>query len=124
MKVLIGTKNPGKIKGAKMAFDNYFDGYEIEGVNVPSEVSDQPINDDTYLGAYNRVKNAKEYARQMNIKGLLSNVKVILIKITDQNGNSTFKDLLKGLEIAEKYNATVINISLGTDISNDEVTKK
>lgn len=68
MKVLIGTKNPGKIKGAKMAFDNYFDSYEIEGVNVPSEVSDQPINDDTYLGAYNRVKNVREYARQMNIE--------------------------------------------------------
>lgn len=68
MKVLIGTKNPGKIKGAKMAFDNYFNSYEIDGINVPSEVSDQPINDDTYLGAYNRVKNVREYARQMNIR--------------------------------------------------------
>ena len=25
MKVLIGTKNPGKIQGAKEAFKNYFD---------------------------------------------------------------------------------------------------
>lgn len=88
---------------------NVFDGSE----NITDEIGHGTALTSLVLGS-----------RQMNIKGLLSNVKVILIKITDQNGNSTFKDLLKGLEIAEKYNATVINISLGADISNDEVTKK
>lgn len=61
---------------------------------------------------------------QMNLKGLLPDVIVILIKIADQNGKSSFENLLKGLVMAEKNNATIINISLGADISNIEVTKK
>ena len=32
MKILIGTKNPGKIEGAKQAFEKYFDKVEIEGI--------------------------------------------------------------------------------------------
>lgn len=63
-------------------------------------------------------------SRMMNLKGLLPDVRVVLIKITDRNGKCTFENLLKGLEEAEKSNASVINISLGSDISNDAVTKK
>ena len=44
MKILMGTKNPGKIKGAKEAFEKYFDNVEIEGIPVKSNVSDQPFN--------------------------------------------------------------------------------
>ena len=44
MKILIGTKNPGKIEGAKQAFEQYFENIEIEGVPVSSDVGDQPIN--------------------------------------------------------------------------------
>ena len=51
MKVLIGTKNPGKIQGAKEAFEKYFDNVEIEGISVDSEVGNQPINEDILLGA-------------------------------------------------------------------------
>ena len=29
MKILIGTKNPGKLEGAKQAFEKYFDNIEI-----------------------------------------------------------------------------------------------
>ena len=29
MKVLMGTKNPGKIEGAKQAFERYFNNVEI-----------------------------------------------------------------------------------------------
>lgn len=63
-------------------------------------------------------------SRMMNLKGLLPDVRVVLIKITDRNGKCTFENLLKGLEEAEKSHASVINISLGSDISNDAVTKK
>ena len=42
MKILIGTKNPGKIEGAKQAFEKYFDEVEIEGISVDSNVGDQP----------------------------------------------------------------------------------
>ena len=62
MKILIGTKNPGKIEGAKQAFEKYFDNVEIEGVQVSSNVGDQPINEEILQGAKNRVKNLKKYA--------------------------------------------------------------
>ena len=68
MKILMGTKNPGKIEGAKQAFEKYFDNIEIEGVAVSSEVGDQPVNEEILQGAKNRVKNLKEYAKQNNIE--------------------------------------------------------
>ena len=54
MKVLIGTKNPGKIEGAKNAFEKYYDNVEIEGIAVSSDVADQPINKETLQGANQR----------------------------------------------------------------------
>jgi len=68
MKILMGTKNPGKIEGAKLAFEKYFDNVEIEGISVDSEVSDQPINEEIFLGAKNRVENLKQYAKNNNIQ--------------------------------------------------------
>ena len=62
MKILMGTKNPGKIEGAKLAFEKYFDNVEIEGIGVDSDVSNQPLNNEIFLGAKNRVKNIKKYA--------------------------------------------------------------
>ena len=38
MKILIATKNPGKIEGAKRAFSKYFDDFEITGIPVSSDV--------------------------------------------------------------------------------------
>ena len=66
MKVLIATKNQGKIEGAKKALLNYFDNLEIEGIPVKSDVSEQPVNEEIYIGAKNRVKNLKKYAQQNN----------------------------------------------------------
>lgn len=66
MKVLIATKNQGKIEGARKALLNYFDNVEIEGIAVESNVSEQPVNDEIYNGAKNRVKNLKEYANKNN----------------------------------------------------------
>ena len=68
MKILIGTKNPGKIEGAREAFEKYFDNVEIEGISVNSEVGDQPINKEILQGAKNRVKNLKKYAKENQIK--------------------------------------------------------
>lgn len=67
MKILMGTKNPGKIEGAKKAFEEYFDNIEIEGISVSSEVSDQPVNEEIFKGAKNRVKNLRKYAIENNI---------------------------------------------------------
>ena len=60
MKILIGTKNKGKIEGAKRAFEKYFKDVTIEGISVESEVADQPVNDEILQGARNRVKNLKK----------------------------------------------------------------
>ena len=51
MKVLVATKNQGKIEGAKRALENYFDNVEIQGISVESNVSEQPVNDEIYNGA-------------------------------------------------------------------------
>ena len=68
MKFVIATKNQGKIEGAKRALNYYFKDVEIEGIPVNSDVSEQPVNDEIYIGAKNRVKNLKEYCKQNNIK--------------------------------------------------------
>ena len=67
MKVLIGTKNQGKIEGAKKALEHYFTDVELKGIPVESNVNEQPLNDEIYNGAKNRVKNLKEYAKENNI---------------------------------------------------------
>lgn len=67
MKILMGTTNPGKIEGARQAFSRYFDDVKVEGVSVTSEVGDQPINEEIFIGAKNRVKNVKKYAIENNI---------------------------------------------------------
>ena len=68
MKILMGTKNPGKIEGARQAFAKYFDNIEIEGIAVESNVGAQPVNEEILQGAKNRIKNLKEYANTNNIK--------------------------------------------------------
>ena len=67
MKVLIATKNAGKIEGARRALSHYFSDVEIEGIPVESNVGEQPVNNDIYNGAKNRVKNLKKYANDNNI---------------------------------------------------------
>ena len=68
MKILMGTKNPGKIQGAKEAFEKYFDNVEIQGIAVESEVGDQPFNQEIVKGAKNRVKNLKKYAKENQLE--------------------------------------------------------
>ena len=67
MKVLIATKNQGKIEGARRALEHYFNDVEIKGIPVESDVPDQPVNKEIYQGAKNRVKNLKEYSKENNI---------------------------------------------------------
>ncbi len=60
MKVAIATDSPEKIKGIKLAFSRLFNLKESEIVvlhqSVDSGVPEQPFDDETYLGAQNRVK--------------------------------------------------------------------
>ena len=68
MKILMVTKNPGKIQGAKEAFEKYFDNVKIQGIAVESEVGDQPFNQEIVKGAKNRVKNLKKYAKENQLE--------------------------------------------------------
>lgn len=65
MNVLIATKNQGKIEGAKKALGHYFTDIEIKGIPVESNVSKQPVNDEIYNGAKNRVKNLKNMLKKI-----------------------------------------------------------
>ena len=67
MKVLIGSQNPGKMQGAKEAFSFYFEQVELEGIVVSSDVGEEPINEEIYKGARNRVDHLMQYAEE---KGL------------------------------------------------------
>ena len=61
-KVVIASLNPAKIKAVESAFQSAFpsQAFEFSGVSVPSGVADQPMsNEETHLGALNRVSNAK-----------------------------------------------------------------
>jgi inosine/xanthosine triphosphatase len=58
--IAIGTKNPTKVNAVKAAFTSYIKG-EFVSINVPSNVSAQPLSDnETMTGAVNRAKNALE----------------------------------------------------------------
>jgi len=54
MKIFVGSKNPVKVAATEDAFGQYFEDVHVEGISVPSSVSDQPINEETLEGAKNR----------------------------------------------------------------------
>lgn len=68
MKVLIASKNDGKIEGAKKALSKYFEDVDIEGIAISSDVSEMPVEDETYIGAKNRLENLKKYAKENGIE--------------------------------------------------------
>ena len=68
MNILIATKNQGKIEGATRALKQYYNNINIIGIPVDSNVPEQPVNNEIYQGAKNRIKNLKKYAQENNIK--------------------------------------------------------
>lgn len=126
MKVLVGSKNRVKIEAAKEAFEEYFEGVETVGLPADSNVPDQPVNEDIYKGARNRVDNLIEYAKENNVdadyfaaiesgitnglgKWMIINVAVI----KDKNGFETYGSSA-GFPVPEKYVDRIINEDLGT----------
>ena len=125
MKILMGTKNPGKMQGAKEAFEKYFDDVEIEGVAVSSEVGDQPFDEEIFKGAKNRVKNIKKYAEENNIEAdfyvaseagitnLLGDwIDINLVVIEDKTGLQSI-GTSQGFPIPEKYIEEIKQTELG-----------
>lgn len=130
MKILIGSKNPGKIEGAKKAFANYFSDFEIEGVSVSSLVSEEPVNNEIYEGARNRVDNLMKYAEENNIEveyflGVESEITNLLGKwviiniavIKDKNGYESW-GTSPAFPVPDKYVEEIISTDLGKVMDN------
>ncbi len=67
MKILVGSKNPVKISSVEDAFSKYFKNVFVEGMEVDSGVSVQPVNDETYIGAQNRALKLYDLNNQQNL---------------------------------------------------------
>ena len=58
MKIILGSKNPSKINAIKLAMQTLgYQDIEILSIDVPSEVSSKPINEETLIGAHEKVNN-------------------------------------------------------------------
>ena len=125
MKILIGTKNPGKIEAARQAFEKYFEKIEIEGILVESEVSAQPVNEEIFQGTKNRVKNLKKYAKDNNVKAdfyiaseagitnLLGEwIDINAVVVENAEGFQTV-GISQGFQIPEKYVEEIKQTELG-----------
>lgn len=130
MQILIGSKNTGKIQGAKEAFENYFDNFQIEGVSVPSNVKEQPVNNEIYEGARNRVDNLIKYSKENNIDaeyflGIESGITNLLGKwviinvavIKDKNGYESW-GTSSAFPVPNKYVNEIIESDLGQVMDN------
>ncbi len=67
MRVLVGSENPIKIESVRKSFSKFFKDIEVEGMLVDSEVSSQPVNEDTFKGAQNRAENVKRINHEQNL---------------------------------------------------------
>lgn len=125
MKVIVATKNPGKVLGVQKAFVSYFGNFEIEGIPVSSGVGDQPINEDIQKGARGRVSNLITYAKERdmeadyyvaiesgitNLFGGWMNVSMAFIQ--DRNGYIGF-GMSPGYPVPNRYIEEIKNTSMG-----------
>ncbi|MGM0384335.1 MAG: inosine/xanthosine triphosphatase [Thermodesulfobacteriota bacterium] len=67
MNILVGSANPVKISAVKAAFSRFFKDIEVTAFLVNSRVSDQPLNDETFTGAYNRAQALKDIDRERQL---------------------------------------------------------
>ena len=126
MKVLMASKNLGKIEGAKKAFECYFNDVEIIGLDIDSEVAEQPINREILKGAKNRIKNLKKYAidnkiqynfllsTEAGITDLLGEWYNINIAVIEDKEGYQSSGTSSAFPIPEKYVEEIKNTNLGS----------
>ena len=115
MKVVIATNNEIKVEGARRALLHYYENVDIMGINVKSEVPEQPINDEIYQGAQNRIIKLKKYcidngieadlyfSIESGISNQLGEWQVISIAIIEDNTGLYSFSTTAGFPIPEKY---------------------
>ena len=80
VRIEIATKNPSKVKAITEVFKIYFENVSSKGTEVISGVPDQPINEDVFKGAKNRIEFLKKNLEEHNYDYLVScEVKHILL---------------------------------------------
>ncbi len=54
MRIVVGSKNPTKVEGARLAFEQFFGKVEVQSVDVRTK--DQPFDEETIEGAIKRAE--------------------------------------------------------------------
>ena len=67
MNVLVGSRNPVKVDATKVAFAQFFDAVEVLAFAVSSDVSAQPIEDETFEGAEHRAERLRVLNEEQNL---------------------------------------------------------
>ena len=110
--VKVATKNQVKIEAIMKAFERYFKEVKIIPYDVKSGVPSQPINEDVFKGAQNRIDNLKkvdslQYDYLVSCEGGLVeefghwfNLQVVQI---ERNDGKTGIGLSQGCQIPHKY---------------------
>lgn len=130
MKIVIGTKNQGKCEGAKRALLHYFDNIDIQGIPVESNVNEQPVNEEIYIGAKNRVKNLKTYCKENNIEAdlylavesginnSLGRWQITNIAVIEDNADFESYGSSASFPVSEKLVDDIIKTDLSTVMNN------
>lgn len=117
--VKVATKNLVKLTGVMKAFQRYFEEVKVDGEDAKSNVPEQPINEDVFIGAENRLKslrNTTKYDYLVSIEGGLIeffgvwfNVQVVIVQ--DSKGNKGV-GLSQGYQIPLEYVDEAIHTSV------------
>ena len=68
MKIVLGSKNKSKKEAIEIALKSLnISNYEIESLEVPSNVSSKPIDSETLIGAHNRNQEVMKYCLKNNL---------------------------------------------------------
>ena len=126
MKVLIATKNKGKVEGAKRAFDKFFEDVEVVGISAESNVPEQPVNAETWQGAKNRVENLKKIAKESGVEAdffvaiesgminALGSWMIINIAVVEDKNGMQSISASPAFPVPDKYVEKIKDIGLGS----------
>lgn len=131
--VKVATKNIIKIKPIDEVFEKYFGNVLCDVYDVKSEVPAQPINEEVFQGAENRIEQLKQIVKNgeydylvgcedglINLCGKWYGVQVITIEA--QNGKRS-TGISQGYPIPEEYVRKIVNSSVD-DVVDDLVEDK
>ncbi|WP_349677324.1 MULTISPECIES: inosine/xanthosine triphosphatase [unclassified Archaeoglobus] len=102
MRVVVGSTNPTKIEGVRLAFEQYFDEVKVEGVEVLTDTPPQPFDGETIKGAIERA--VKSYSSDFDFS------------VGIEAGLFKFKSTLSGyidFQVAAVYNGQIYTIGFG-----------